>query len=77
MRAPVVTVVEQFEHSAAPADPDASLAERISCAKIRYLTQLALGLSEESMDLLTSVTDRLRAAEGALGDPLTADLGFD
>ncbi|WP_278263478.1 hypothetical protein [Nocardia sp. AG03] len=69
-----MTVVE---HSAAPADPDALLAERIKCAATRRLTRLALGLSQDSMDLLTSVTDRLRAAEGALRDPLTADLGFD
>ncbi|MFB7875754.1 MULTISPECIES: hypothetical protein [unclassified Nocardia] len=69
-----MTVVE---HSAAPADPDALLAERITCAATRRLTRLALGLSQDSMDLLTSVTDRLRAAEGALRDPLTADLGFD
>ncbi|WP_336081016.1 hypothetical protein [Nocardia sp. SSK8] len=69
-----MTVVE---HSAAPADPDVLLAERIKCAATRRLTRLALGLSQDSMDLLTSVTDRLRAAEGALRDPLTADLGFD
>ncbi|MFE3541698.1 hypothetical protein ACFXK0_01860 [Nocardia sp. NPDC059177] len=69
-----MTVVE---HSAAPADPDVLLAERIKCDATRRLTRLALGLSQDSMDLLTSVTDRLRAAEGALRDPLTADLGFD
>ncbi|MEU3012349.1 hypothetical protein [Nocardia asteroides] len=74
MSAPVVTLVE---HSAAPADPDVLLAERFSCGAIRYLTLLACGLSQDSMDLLTSVTDRLRAAEGALRDPLTSDLGFD
>ncbi|WP_280347059.1 hypothetical protein [Nocardia neocaledoniensis] len=72
MSAPVVTLVE---HSAAPADPDVLLAQRITCGAVRYLTLLACGLSEDSMDLLTSVTDRLRAAEGALRDPLTADLG--
>ncbi|MFC4375166.1 hypothetical protein ACFO5K_13785 [Nocardia halotolerans] len=69
-----MTVVEP---SAAPADPDAVLAESIACEAIRRLTRLALGLSQDSMDLLTSVTDRLRAAEGALRDPLTSDLGFD
>ncbi|MCA2206414.1 MULTISPECIES: hypothetical protein [Nocardia] len=69
-----MTVVE---HSAAPADPDAALAKRINCDRVRHLTRLALGLSQDSMDLLTSVTDRLRAAEGALRDPLTSDLGFD
>lgn len=69
-----MTVVE---HSAAPADPDFLLAQRIKCDATRRLTRLALGLSQDSMDLLTSVTDRLRAAEGALRDPLTADLGFD
>ncbi|MBC7302213.1 MAG: hypothetical protein H5T78_14840 [Nocardia sp.] len=74
MSAPVVNVVE---HSAAPADPDALLADRFHCAATRHLTRLALGLSQDSMDLLTSVTDRLRAAEGALRDPLTSDLGFD
>ncbi|MFD3742898.1 hypothetical protein [Nocardia sp. NPDC058633] len=74
MSAPAVTVVE---HSAAPADPDALLADRFHCDATRHLTRLALGLSQDSMDLLTSVTDRLRAAEGALRDPLTSDLGFD
>ncbi|KAF0846415.1 hypothetical protein [Nocardia caishijiensis] len=69
-----MTVVE---HSAAPADPDVALAQRINCDRVRHLTRLALGLSQDSMDLLTSVTDRLRAAEGALRDPLTSDLGFD
>ncbi|WP_328656560.1 hypothetical protein [Nocardia salmonicida] len=74
MSAPVVTVVE---HSAASADPDALIADRVHCDAIRHLTRLALGLSQDSMDLLTSVTDRLRAAEGALRDPLTSDLGYD
>lgn len=69
-----MTVVE---HSAAPADPDVLLTQRIKCEPIRYLTRLAVGLSQDSMDLLTSVTDRLRAAEGALRDPLTSDIGFD
>ena len=69
-----MTVVE---HSAAPADPDALLADRFHSDAIRHLTRLALGLSQDSMDLLTSVTDRLRAAEGALRDPLTSDLGSD
>lgn len=70
------------EHSAAvPAepdtalsDPDAALAGRFKSAPVRYLALLAVGLSAESMELLVSVTDRLRAAEGALRDPLTADL---
>ncbi|MEU0506694.1 hypothetical protein [Nocardia sp. NPDC005998] len=36
------------------------------------LLHLALGLSTESMDLLTALTDRLRTAEGALPDPATS-----
>ncbi|MFC6011187.1 hypothetical protein [Nocardia lasii] len=74
MSTPAVTVVDPSDASA---DPDALLADRFHCAATRRLTRLALGLSQDSMDLLTSVTDRLRAAEGALRDPLTADLGFD
>ncbi|WP_433200731.1 hypothetical protein ACQP1G_09035 [Nocardia sp. CA-107356] len=38
---------------------------------LRRLVHLALGLSTESMDLLTALTDRLRTAEGALADPAT------
>lgn len=53
-------------------DRDAVLVCQITSMPLRRLVRHALGLSEESMDLLTAVTDRLRTAEGALADPATA-----
>jgi hypothetical protein len=52
-------------------DHDTVLASRIMSMPLRRLVRHALGLSEESMDLLNAVTDRLRTAEGALADPAT------
>ncbi|WP_227996171.1 hypothetical protein [Nocardia australiensis] len=52
-------------------DRDAVLIEQITNMPLRRLMHHALGVSEESMDLLTALTDRLRTAEGALADPAT------
>ncbi|MFE7797835.1 hypothetical protein [Nocardia sp. NPDC057440] len=52
-------------------DHDTALVCQITSLPLRRLMRHALGLSEESMDLLTAVTDRLRTAEGALADPAT------
>ncbi|MEV6430716.1 hypothetical protein [Nocardia sp. NPDC051463] len=52
-------------------DHDSVLVCQIASLPLRRLMRHALGLSEESMDLLTAVTDRLRTAEGALADPAT------
>ncbi len=53
-------------------DHDVLLAGQIKDHPLRRLVRLALGLSTESMDLLTALTDRLRTAEGALADPATS-----
>ncbi|WP_433732535.1 hypothetical protein ACQP0C_09540 [Nocardia sp. CA-129566] len=53
-------------------DHDLLLANQIMSSPLRHLLHLALGLSTESMDLLTALTDRLRTAEGALPDPATS-----
>jgi hypothetical protein len=50
---------------------DIAVAGQIMNMPLRRLVNLALGLSTESMDLLTALTDRLRTAEGALADPAT------
>ncbi len=55
-----------------PDDHDLLLAGQIKSRPLRRLVHLALGLSTESMDLLTALTDRLRTAEGALADPATS-----
>jgi hypothetical protein len=55
-----------------PGDHDLLVADQIKSRPLRRLVQLALGLSTESMDLLTALTDRLRTAEGALADPATS-----
>ncbi|MFX0575407.1 hypothetical protein [Nocardia nepalensis] len=54
-----------------PNDHDILVASQILSGPLRRLVHLALGLSTESMDLLTALTDRLRTAEGALADPAT------
>ncbi|AXK88140.1 hypothetical protein IU436_21610 [Nocardia farcinica] len=48
---------------------DLRLARDVRCARLRRLLRTTIGLSQESVDLLTSMADRLRAAEGALPDP--------
>lgn len=49
-------------------DQDEVLARQLSGPKLRHLVRLAVGLSEESIDLLTRISERLRTAEGALPD---------
>ncbi|MEV4126227.1 hypothetical protein [Nocardia sp. NPDC049707] len=60
-----------LEYLDSPHDHDLLLVSQINSRPLRRLVQLALGLSTESMDLLTALTDRLRTAEGALADPAT------
>ncbi|MBF6163443.1 hypothetical protein IU486_01475 [Streptomyces gardneri] len=56
---------------AEPTDHDSSVAERITSPRLRRLLHTVIGLSEDSVDLLTTMTTRLRAAEGMiLRDPL-------
>ncbi|MGY2006446.1 hypothetical protein ACW9HJ_01805 [Nocardia gipuzkoensis] len=56
---------------AEPTDHDSAVAERLTSPRLRRLLYTAIGLSEDSVDLLTTMTTRLRAAEGMiLRDPL-------
>ncbi|MFC8047389.1 hypothetical protein [Nocardia sp. NPDC057353] len=73
----VATVVEPDEpeplpEQAPPAGDDATAA-RFALPGLRRLMRNAAGLSPDSIDLLAAITDRLRAAEGALADPATND----
>ncbi|WP_067659878.1 hypothetical protein [Nocardia harenae] len=71
----VATVVAPDEPRALPGEPegDDALAARFALSGLRRLMRNAAGLSPESIDLLAAITDRLRAAEGALADPATCD----
>ncbi|HLS77788.1 MAG TPA: hypothetical protein VK083_13460 [Nocardia sp.] len=51
-----------------PAD-DLRAVDRLHSPGVARLLRAAHGLSPESIDLLTSMAERLRAAEGALPDP--------
>lgn len=51
-----------------PAD-DLRAVARLDATGVSRLLRATIGLSEESVDLLTSMAGRLRAAEGALPDP--------
>ncbi|WP_040797856.1 hypothetical protein [Nocardia higoensis] len=51
-----------------PAD-DLRAVDRLSSPVLAHLLRAAAGLSRESVDLLASMAERLRAAEGALPDP--------
>ncbi|MGQ4599179.1 hypothetical protein [Nocardia sp. R6R-6] len=54
-----------------PTEHDCAVADRITGHRLRRLIHTALGLSDDSIDLLTAMTGRLRAAEGMLPrDPL-------
>ncbi|WP_406281428.1 hypothetical protein OH799_16955 [Nocardia sp. NBC_00881] len=54
-----------------PSDHDAAVADQITSSQIRRLIYTAIGLSDDSIDLLTTMSGRLRAAEGMiLRDPL-------
>ncbi|MET9028699.1 MULTISPECIES: hypothetical protein [unclassified Nocardia] len=56
---------------AEPTEHDNTLADRLASPRLRRLLHTAIGLSEDSVDLLTTMTTRLRAAEGMiLRDPL-------
>ncbi len=78
-RTPTVrTVVPRRQNVSPPVDlephdrtaaSDLRLARDVRCARLRRLLRTTIGLSQESVDLLTSMADRLRAAEGALPDP--------
>ncbi|WP_431971122.1 hypothetical protein [Nocardia sp. bgisy134] len=52
-----------------PADPDLPLIGRLSNPRLSRLVRISVGLSPESLDLLTSLAERLRTAERALPDP--------
>lgn len=54
--------------------PDVVLAHGLSSIRLRRLVCTAIGLSDDSMDLLGAITDRLRIVEGALDDPATTDI---
>ncbi|WP_433759405.1 hypothetical protein [Nocardia sp. CA-135398] len=62
----------KLDYLARTDDHDLLVADQIKSRPVRRLVHLALGLSTESMDLLTALTDRLRTAEGALDDPATS-----
>jgi len=51
-----------------PSD-DLRAVDRLSAAGLARLLHATIGLSDESIDLLTSMAGRLRAAEGVLPDP--------
>ncbi len=64
-----VNLDRQFD--AEPTAHDDTLADRLTSPRLRRLLHTAIGLSEDSVDLLTTMTTRLRAAEGMiLRDPL-------
>ncbi|WP_141809187.1 hypothetical protein [Nocardia bhagyanarayanae] len=52
-----------------PADPDLPLIGELSDPRLSRLVRTSFGLSAESIDLLTSLAERLRTAERALPDP--------
>ncbi|MEU7139929.1 hypothetical protein ABZ942_10820 [Nocardia sp. NPDC046473] len=52
-------------------DYDATVARSIDSPRLRRLVHTAVGLSHDSIDLLSTMSDRLRAVEGMLiQDPL-------
>ncbi|MEV6554071.1 hypothetical protein AB0M22_00020 [Nocardia sp. NPDC051756] len=54
-----------------PTDYDATVARSIDSPRLRRLLYTAVGLSHDSIDLLSTMSDRLRAVEGMLiRDPL-------
>ncbi|MEV0028465.1 hypothetical protein [Nocardia sp. NPDC050793] len=65
MSAPVdVDRLDQY-----PADPDLPLIGQLSNPRLSRLVRISADLSPESIDLLTNLAERLRAAERALPDP--------
>ncbi|MFC3961752.1 hypothetical protein [Nocardia jiangsuensis] len=72
----VATVVAPDEPEPLPDEAptgDEATAAGFALPGLRRLMRNAAGLSPESIDLLAAITDRLRAAEGALADPATCD----
>ncbi|MET7769626.1 hypothetical protein [Nocardia sp. NPDC005366] len=57
-----------LDHLVRYPDHDDVLAGQISGMRLRRLMRTAVGLSEESIELLTQLSERLRTAEGALPD---------
>ncbi|MFI6047059.1 hypothetical protein ACIA8C_35945 [Nocardia sp. NPDC051321] len=54
-----------------PTDYDATVASSFDSPRLRRLVHTAVGLSHDSIDLLSTMSDRLRAVEGMLiQDPL-------
>lgn len=54
-----------------PTDYDVTVARSIDSPRLRRLLYTAVGLSHDSIDLLSTMSDRLRAVEGMLiRDPL-------
>ncbi|MFC9894119.1 hypothetical protein ACFVMC_10540 [Nocardia sp. NPDC127579] len=58
-----------LDHRGHDRDHDLVLVRQLSNPPLRRLVRAAIGLSDESIDLLTRVSERVRAAEGALPDP--------
>ncbi|MEU8899041.1 hypothetical protein [Nocardia sp. NPDC048505] len=58
-----------LDHRGHDRDHDLVLVRQLSDPTLRRLIGASVGLSEESIDLLTKVSERMRAAEGALPDP--------
>ncbi|GAA5069619.1 hypothetical protein [Nocardia callitridis] len=57
--------------STPPTGDDAATIGRVTDPMLRRLIRTAIGLSEDSLDLLTMMSARLRAVEGmTLRDPL-------
>lgn len=65
----IVSVPVDLDRLDQNADPDAELAGQLSSPLLSRLVRTTVGLSPESIDLLTRISDRLRTAEGALPDP--------
>ncbi|MFG1791383.1 hypothetical protein [Nocardia altamirensis] len=54
-----------------PIDHDAAVASAMALPRLRKLLHTVVGLSDDSIDLLSTMSDRLRAVEGMLiRDPL-------
>ncbi|WP_155980877.1 hypothetical protein [Nocardia sp. CNY236] len=54
-----------------PTEHDAALAGQLASPRLRRLVHMSIGLSDESVDLLNSMSARLRAAAGLTPrDPL-------
>ncbi|WP_433576251.1 hypothetical protein [Nocardia brasiliensis] len=64
---------EYFDHRPVTCEAtDADLVERLANTRLRRLATSAVGLSEESMDYLSVMADKLRLAESLPVDPCVA-----